>query len=66
MSLKDLFNNSNLKSVTSASLQDVIEDTESLGYIESYLKEQNHFRTDLDFSSAKNFTRHNEWLSNAR
>ena len=40
MSLKDLFNNPNLKSVTSASLQDVIDDTESLGYIESYLKEQ--------------------------
>ena len=40
MSLKDLFNNPNLKSVTSASLQDVIDDTESLGYIESYVKEQ--------------------------
>jgi len=57
MSLKDLFNNPNLKSVTSASLQDIVDDTESLDYIESYLKEQNQFRTDLDFSSAKNFVR---------
>ena len=57
MSLKDLFNNPNLKSVTSASLQDVIDDTESLGYIESYLKEQNQFRTNIDFSSAENFVR---------
>ena len=57
MSLKDLFNNTNLKSVTSASLQDIIDDTESLEYIESYLKEKNQFRTNLDFSSASNFVR---------
>ena len=57
MSLKDLFNNQNLKSVTSASLQDVIDDTESLGYVESYVKEQNKLRTNIDFSLADNFVR---------
>jgi hypothetical protein len=57
MSLKDLFSNPNLKSVTSASLQDVIDDTESLGYVESYLDQQDKFRTNLDFSSAENFVR---------
>ena len=57
MSLKDLFNNQNLKSVTSASLQDVIDDTESLDYVESYLKEQNQLLTNIDFSSAENFVR---------
>ena len=57
MSLKDLFNNPNLKSVTSASLQDVIDDSESLGYLESYIKERNQFRPALDFSSADSFVR---------
>ena len=57
MSLKDLFNSPNLNSITSASLQDVIDDTESLEYVETYIKNQNRFVANLDFSSADKFAR---------
>ena len=57
MSLKDLFKNKNIKIVSSGTLEKMANETESVDFIESYLKQQDKFRTNIDFSKPENFAK---------
>ena len=57
MSLKELFKNKNIKIVSSGTLEKMANDAESADFIASYLKQQDKFRTNIDFSRPENFAK---------
>ena len=57
MSLKELFKNIDTKMVASGTLQKIIDETESVNFVESFLEQQNKFRTEIDFSIPDNFAK---------
>lgn len=57
MSIKDLFNKKNNKLLSNVSLDDTTNDVESPGYVEAYIKEQDRFIPQIDFSRTTNFVK---------
>jgi len=57
MSLKDLFSNINASIIASGTLIEIADETESVDYLESYLKRRDKLRTHVDFSQPENFAK---------
>ena len=57
MSLKELFGKNPIKQLSSISKEDLTVEIESEEYLDSYIKEQEQFIPDVDFSNPENFAK---------